>query len=431
MDITFSGPQARAHRLLKPGNTVVCAWGRGVGKSWFKRNGVWYLRIAEAIATGKPVRIVLLMPTLEQAKKVHGQLMLDELSGQWAFLGGKVNRSDWRVSFPDGSWIQWVTAENARNARGIRCDIVSIDECDDVDVETYDAIVGPWLSEPHSLKIVHLSGTPTRGRHGLLYKRFRMGLDGVPGHYSIHATYLDVPQFVDVARVESERPFIDPSLFDREWLCDFDAAEGLVYPMFSEKFHVREHMGGPFREILVGVDHGFEDPGVFGIFGVIGNGRDTRVHQLEEVWAKHKTEEWWLARAREVLMKYGRSGAPMYWYCDPSQPSRIEAYRRIGCRIGETDNSIEDGLSTVADFIAIRRPDGVPPYAKFSISKQCKETIKEFGMYRRKRDPKDRSTVLDTPEDRWNHAMDQLRYALHSHFSKARAIRDVRNLGAA
>jgi hypothetical protein len=389
----------------------------------------WWLLIAEWDGKRRPgaprpgVRIILLMPTLEQAKKVHRTEMMAELEGDWKFLGGVVNRSEWRVTFPGGSWIQWVTAERAKSIRGIRCDYVCLDEADCIDLETLQAVVLPWMSEPHSLAMTLIAGTPERGRFGLLYDRFRKGQDGAQDHFSYHATYKDSGGYADAERIEKQRPFIEPALFAREYLCDFDAAEGLVYPMFDEDFHVRKPRPDQvWNEILVGVDHGYEDPGVFLIVGVAGSGNEAVCHVLEEVYEQHKTESWWVDQCRATKTKYQRY--PTRWYADPSQPARIEAFRRqASVRIEGAQNAIEDGVSCVADKMFVRRVEGRDPYAKFYVDPSCKNYIRELGLYRRKRDPRNRERVLDDIQDKDNHANDAARYLCFSRFGKPTSSR--------
>ena len=288
VDFSKCTAQSRAFQALKPGNTVCLPWGRGIGKSWFLRRH-WYTRVAQYDGhereTGlggvvRGVRIVLLMPTLKQAKKVHAESMLNELrrDGEWGCLRGWVNRGDWRVTFPGGSWIQWVSAENAQDNRGLRCDVVGVDEADDVPREVYSAVVAPWFSEPWSLRETLIAGTPRRGRYGLLWRAHHTWTHGddtgpaVEGHYSFHATYRDAPAIVDRKLVELERQRLrgTPEIFEREWECNFDSGEGVVYPFFDRTFHVRlPDYGVPWTEILVGVDHGFEHPGAIVVAGVL------------------------------------------------------------------------------------------------------------------------------------------------------------------
>lgn len=416
MKIHLEPIQAAAHRAIQPTSTVCLPWGRGGGKSHFQRLQ-WYLAVAKWDGQLRPgaaepgVRIVLFMPTLEQAKKVHADKMIGELEGPWAFLGAKVNRNDWRITFPGGSWIQWVSAVRADNARGIRCDMVSLDEADDLEANVVDSVIVPWFSEPHSLKITIPSGTPRKGRHGYLHKMHAAGVAGLPGHHSFHATYRDFPHFIDQAYAEKVRASMSPEIFKREWECDFSASEGLVYSTFLEDFHVREpEPGTVWSEVIVGMDHGWEDPGVILVIGLQGSGRDTTAHVLGEVYAQHKTEDWWVEQARQIAGWYPHAK----WFSDPSRPDRNNAVaKKAGVRMCQTNNSILDGVDTVQNMLAVRESGG-REYAHLYVSPRCKNTIAEIHLYRRKRNPRNTEEVLEDIEDKNNHAMDALRYALHS-----------------
>lgn len=449
VDLSKCLAQTRAHKAFVPGTTVCLAWGRGIGKSFFQRLA-WYLLVAQwdgvrREGAKKPgIRIVLLMPTLEQAKKVHADLMLDELENDWAFLGGKVNRTTWRVTFPGGSWIQWVSAERAALIRGLRCDIVSVDEADDIDPELLASVSLPWFSEPFSLKMLMIGGTPRRGRYGLLYAAYKYWpslahwQEQFPGdvekarrfaskHASFHATAYDAPKLVDPDYVEEVRGKTAPEIFAREWLCDFDAAEGLVYPMFDESFHVRRPPKDVvWRDIVVGADHGWEDPGVLLIGGVVGSGRDAELWLLKEVYAKHRESSWWEEQVRGIVGPYPRA----LFFGDPSRPDVLSAWGKLGARVQETDNSIEPGVMAVADRMVIRQRGEHEPRQRFSrlyISPDCRMTIRELGMYRRKRDTRNPDVILDAIEDKNNHAMDALRYLTVGYFGRVPA---GRNLGA-
>lgn len=437
MQVPLSRPQMAAMKALQPGHTVCIPWGRGGGKSKFHRL-FWYRLVMEwdgrriPGAPRRGVRIVLIMPTLEQARKVHEGPMLAELSDEWAFLGGRLNRQTWCVTFPGGSTIQWVTAERAKHTRGIRCDVVSIDECDDIPTETYDAIVGPWLSEPWSLGLKLLGGTPTRGRYGLLYRTHARGSglltdnDGnaFTDHASFHATCYDFPsKWISAAEIERNRKSSPAELFSREWMCDFDAAEGLVYPDFSEDFHVRDpHPDTVWQQVIVGADWGYSDPAALLVLGIAGGGRDVTVHLLRETYVTGKTDSQIAEEARRIEVMYPRAK----WYGDPSRPQTIASLKReAGINIIAADNAIDDGIATVLDTLLIRTDDQERSWSQLYISPSCVNTRREFGLYRRKRDPRNRERVLDDIEDKNNHAMDALRYAIQSHFGGAdRSIRE-------
>jgi hypothetical protein len=429
LSVRLNKPQSAAIRRVEPGNTVCLRFGRGVGKTKFQRLA-WYSLIArwDGINRGHGIhgiRIVLLTPTFKQAIDTYAALIASELAHEWGFLGGVINKTRWRIDFPGGSWIQFFGAENAESARGLRCDVASLDECDDIDYGVFDAIVTPWFSEPWSLKIKIASGTPKRGRHGLLYKLWKAGNDGLADHYSFHSTYKEVPENVSSAYVESVRSTMNPSTFKREWDADFDSAEGLVYAMFSLDIHVREpDYGVPYDEILVGVDHGWNDPGVFLVGGVIGHGRDAIVHWLEEVWAKERDTSWWGDKASDVAWRYRHYR--QRWYADPSRPDRIvdlrkavrakhpELAERFSIEPGE--NEIEAGVDAVADRMMPRETESGERTARMYFSPKCVETLAELGKYRRKRDPKDQERILDDIVDANNHCCDAARYPIMTRF---------------
>lgn len=430
IQVELNRPQTRAFRALQPGHTVAIPWGRGVGKSWFIRRS-WYLLVAEHDGRPRPgaqhqrgVRIVLLMPTFKHCVDVHGALLSAELEGQWAFLGGKLNRSRWRVDFPGGSWIQFFGAKEADAARGLRCDAATVDEADDIDPEVIDGIVNPWFSEPWSLGVKLIGGTPLRGRYGLLYRSHK-ALDAagkpLPRHVSVHATYRDAPETVSAEYVERIRAETPPEVFRREWECDFDAAEGLVYDLFRESFHVRAcDPRAVFSEVIVGADWGYEDPFALVAVGVLGSGQDAVLHVVREVYQSHKTapEIVDIARSWKTLYPQAR------WFADPSQPAMIELLRReAGLRIQGADNAIDDGIAAVAARLLVRQRHDGSEWSRLFVDPSCTSLIREFGLYRRKRDPRNKERVLDSIEDRNNHALDALRYAIFSRFGRPPATR--------
>lgn len=432
VEVRLNKPQSLAYRAMGDDHTVVTPWGRGVGKSKFQRL-CWYLAIAELDGKARPgaswlhgIRILLLAPTFKQAIDVHAAALELELGGQWKFLRGKLRKDKYRVDFPGGSSIQFFGAENADAVRGLRCDMITVDECDDVDPDIFDAICQPWLSEPWSKKRILAGGTPRRGRHGLLWKLDEFAREKRPGFASIRATYKDAPENVSQEFVERVRAITPPEIFAREWECDFDSAEGLVYSTFLEKFHVRPaDPRAKYSEILVGVDHGFEDPGVFLVVGVQGSGHDAACHVLYEVVEKGRDTSWWQQKAREVLKAFPKS----FWFIDPSRPDRIEDLRKVGVRAMETDNAIDAGVSAIQDRLTVRRA-GNDSYARLYVDPTCKNLIREFGLYRRKRNPRNKAEVLEAIEDKHNHTMDALRYAIYSRFGGPQAVRNLHNLPA-
>ena len=478
INLKFNRPQFRAFHALRPGNSVFLGFGRGVGKSWLLRQLCWLL-VAEherktrtnALTPFSGVRITALAPTLTQWKDIHGAGIDEELSpgGRWGHLGGKVDHNRGQVTFPNGSLLRPFPASehNSRTARGMRTDILLADEVDDIDPSVYDGVAIPWLSEPWSLGIQILAGTPTRGRHGLWWRSLKAGefgqrlregsisedealasqggqaaldvfeslapenwppqlptdpraaaLSVLSGFYSFHATYRDAPETVSPIAVARAKAQMVPSTFKREWEADPDAGEGQVYP-FREDFHVQAPPPAThWVEFWIGVDHGWNDPGVFLLCGITGRGDDATLWVLDEVYRTETPNAWWDEKAREWSRKYGGELdlSPPTFAVDRSRPDRISDLTQTGVNARGAINAIEPGVARVADLLSVRHYETSEPRARLYVHPRCANTIREFGEYRRKKDPRDPQRFLEAIEDRNNHAMDALRYACVERF---------------
>lgn len=481
LDLGFrlNQPQFDAFSAVRARTTVFYGWGRGVGKSWFSRLN-WWLQVAEwdgKRRDGCPnnlrgVRIMVLMPTLKQFKDVHWDGIVSELGpgGQWEFLGAKLNGQRGEITFPGGSVVRpFPAAEHtSKKARGMRVDILCADEIDDIDPDVYYAIAIPCLSEPWSLGIELLGGTPTRGRHGLWYamrargevaRRLRAGElseddalnnesaqdilmvfegmheddwpEGVPkgareatihvlrSYYGFHATYKDAPETVSALAVARARSTTPLATFQREWEANPDAGEGVIYA-FDERFHVRH---APrlmdFTSFGVGVDHGDVDPGVMILFGIVGSGRDAVAWAIDEWYEPGQLNSVWDKRIKE--WQFPIDGVPIQseCYADPSRKDRIRDWRNQGCNMRDLPadvKPIKAGLARVQDLLHIRRDDreGCEDWCRLYVDPRCKNLIREFGMYRWKKAPD--GTFLEKPADGFDHAMDAMRYFLAGHF---------------
>lgn len=428
IDLAFTAPQLWAHGAFnsRPGlpTTVCMPWGRGSGKSWFERTEGIHLAVASnygvvrasALEPFRGVRIVGLCPTLKQFRDIHAGPLEDELGGKWKHLGGRLNKSTLRIEWPDGSWFQPMpaAAASSKAARGLRCDIVLPDECDDILISVFRSVVKPWFSEPWSLKKTLAGGTPRMGRYGLLYHLHSLGISEDPAdarYFSKIATWKDSPEVVDASEVEDARRNTDPATFAREWECDFDSAEGLVYP-FDEAFHVAEPPPNVhFHRYAVGVDHGWEHPGAFVLIGITGHGDDAIAWVLDEDVASARPNPEWDRIAHD---KYHGLRA----WADPSRPDRIADLRRAGLNVQAADNAVEAGIARVASLLFRRTEEDAPDWSRLYIHPKCTHLIGEMKGYRRKADPRAPGKYLDEVVKTNDDAQDALRYVIMGEFGR-------------
>ena len=432
VDVRILKHQAEPFRLLFDGipKTITLVWGRGLGKSFFIRLVIWLLiakwfgkkrKTLDGEITG--IRVYLLMPTLKQFKQVHGALLEAENAGKWAFLGGKLNKTDWSITFPDGSYFIPVPAALATSerGRGFRADVAVFDEGDDIDKSIRTSITQPWFSEPWSLALELIAGTPKQGRNGMLFEGYSDGQSTDPdlaNFYSFRTKSEECPEIFSPRLLAEAKRKYPPAVYSREFEVDFDSAEGLVYP-FEESFHVRApDENVRFHRYAIGGDHGWNDPGVLLFGGVAGHGEDSLIWILEEHYASERPNHEWDAIVAERYQ--GIRG-----WMDPSRPDRINDYRRAGLNAVGADNSIPAGVARVAELLFRRKLEEGDDYARLYIHPRCVNTIREFKSYRRKRDPHNANAFLEDIEDRNNHALDSLRYMVIGEFGRSLSRRGL------
>lgn len=415
-------PQAKAWGIISAGKpaTVCLDWSRGTGKSQFLRQGGIFMLVAQhwnRVATNelgqtyRGIRVAGLMPTLKQFRDVHAQLLEQDCYDKFKCLGGKLNRSTLGITFPNGSWFIPVPAAVAtsKSGRGLRCDAVVGDECDDIDPGVRASVVKPWFSElfppDQAVKLEVYGGTYRRGRYGLLYQLREFGRDPTLERYHwLRATYRDCPEIVDPAEVEDARRTTPKAIFAREWECDPDSAEGLVLP-FDEDFHVREIPEHAMRgaRVVVGCDHGWVDPGSLIEYALVGHGRDAILWAVREHYASERPNQEW-----DAIVHKHYQGTRIW--ADPSRPDRIADYRKAGANCQGANNEIEAGIARLVQLMSKREDEDGVTRCQFYVSRNCPNLIREMGCYRRKRDPNNPDGYLEQIVDKDNHAIDPTRY---------------------
>jgi len=173
------------------------------------------------------------------------------------------------------------------------------------------------------------------------------------------------------------------------------AAQGLVYPMFSQERHVVTALPERFERCAVSCDYGTVNPSSFGLWGLRG-----------DVWTRLR-EYYWDSRQRgqqrtdeehyRALEQLVGPLDPDFVACDPSAASFMECIRRHGrFAVVPARNDVLTGIRRVADAL---RADRLQFHAG------CTDCIREFGLY-----AWEDGAGRDAPRKEHDHAMDDLRY---------------------
>lgn len=249
-----------------------------------------------------------------------------------------------------------------------------------------------------------------------------------PGHW-LKTDYLDRAGELDLMKMRftiDDNEFLDPEyvrqlkreytgvFYDRFILGNWVVAEGLVYPIFSEKEHVvhalPECCAHPEKgqgEYYISVDYGTKNPFSAGLWCFSG-GEATRIAEYYYDGRKSKRprtdEEHYAALeklARHEVWDRGKRVVEAYpiqcVVIDPSAASMIECIRRHGSfSVRAAKNDVIPGIGVTGSLLAA---------GKLKIHADCKDCIREFGVYSWDEKAKGDQVIKEN-----DHAMDDIRY---------------------
>lgn len=174
------------------------------------------------------------------------------------------------------------------------------------------------------------------------------------------------------------------------------AAQGTVYPMFSEETHVRVPPDiNSMRRFFISCDYGTVNPSSFGLWGEYAG----KWYRVREYYYNSRTEGEQRTDIEhyEGLEKLAGTLEIEAVIVDPSAASFIQCIRRKGrFTVIPAKNDVLDGIRQVSDALK---------QEMIYFSPECKDTIREFSLYKW-----DEKTVRDAPRKENDHAMDDLRY---------------------
>ena len=168
--------------------------------------------------------------------------------------------------------------------------------------------------------------------------------------------------------------------------------EGLVWPGLTG-CETTDPLPEKWRRVVAGVDWGWTHPFVIELLGEDLQGQPWAFGEHYETM---QSPEQMVAAALERQRVFNVET----WYCDPSEPGNIAAFRRAGLNAVAADNAVIPGITSVASLIDrdLRVSD-------------CPHLLRESYCWEQKRDGTFRQ---DKPRKEDDNGADSLRYATHS-----------------
>ena len=209
----------------------------------------------------------------------------------------------------------------------------------------------------------------------------------------LHFTMRDNPSLTP-AIIDRYEKLYSGAFYERFVLGRWVAAQGSVYPMFSQSAHVKEPPQG-FEKFYISCDYGIVNPSSFGLWGLSAGVwyriseyyYDSRRVGEQRTDSEHYSALLDLAGGRKIEAVI----------VDPSAASFIECIRRDGrFTVIPARNDVLDGIRRVSDSLKSGR---------ILFSPACRDSIREFGLYRW-----EENSAKDAVRKENDHAMDDIRY---------------------
>lgn len=221
----------------------------------------------------------------------------------------------------------------------------------------------------------------------------------------LHFTMKDNPSLTP-AIIRRYEKLYSGAFYERFVLGRWVAAQGCVYPMFSQEKHV-VHPPASFEKYYISCDYGTVNPSSFGLWGENGGKWyrireyyfDSRAEGSQKTDSEHYAALCELADGLEITAVI----------VDPSAASFIECIRRGRMfDVIPAKNDVIDGIRRVSDCLKEGR---------ILFSHECKASIREFGLYRW-----ESSSSKDAVRKENDHAMDDIRYFVSTVLSQEEDI---------
>lgn len=213
----------------------------------------------------------------------------------------------------------------------------------------------------------------------------------------IQSTYKDNPFLpaelvAEIERLQTE----DPTYWQIYGLGEKAVSQAIIYP----KWDTFNEPNQGYHDRIFALDFGFNNPSVLLELRLVDG---LHCYVYERVYSSKLTN----SQLIQACAPYLDKRTPIY--ADSAEADRIEEFSLAGYNIHPATKDVHKGIDTVKTF-------------RLHIDSQAGNTIKEIKSYKWKEDRDGR--VLDQPVKLNDHAMDALRYGLHTHHkSQQRAIK--------
>jgi phage terminase large subunit len=364
---------------------VVLEGGARSSKTW----SVLQYFIVDAFESKKPKEYDIVRETLPALKASAMKDFEDILKSNGLYHEENHNKSE-NIYTVHGSHFNFysanpATAKETKKLRGRKRDKILLNEANEMTLDTYRQVAMRTTEQ------VVLDYNPSE-EESWIYDHIIPRKDCT----FLQSTYKD-------------NPFLEQSIIDEIELLKDDDPEywtiyglgrrgkrsGIIFPNYRIVPSFPENC----KDILYGMDFGFNDPKVVVKLGRVG--KQIFVHQL--LYKRGMIREEFIPELKKLIPYESRSDE---YYADSADPESIEAIYRAGFNIHPADKSKDSVLTGI---------EAVKAY-ELCITAESIDVQKDVKNYKWKKDKN--GIFLDVPIHAFSHACDAIRYPVFTHWSK-------------
>lgn len=393
---TYNLHQGQSSVLRSTARFTAAIAGTGGGKTaigplWIAQR---IAKIQEKIESGErdivqdPIMGMVIAPTYKVLARATAPTLVRSFAG--TDLEGRYVPTSNLYYLPNGMGEIWVlSSDNPGGLEGGQFDFVWMDEGGQMKYDAWIAIQGrTGLKEAPVL----ITTTPY-GLNWLYHKVYKQSLKNDPNYACFAWSSIENPRYPK-AEYERAKREMSRSRGAQRYDGKFVKAAGLVYPDLDGCLRDPDTITIPEHAVLYGgMDFGWNDPfcGLCAAKWIVTDEKGTR--DVLYVWYERYK--------RLTLMSDHAEALPpaVTWFADPSRPDSAKELRMAGHTVKKAYNDIVVGIDAVTSRIYSDR---------LWISGDCRAVIAEAAEYAYPEE--DDETVGEIPVDKFNHAMDALRY---------------------
>lgn len=325
----------------------------------------------------EPLHISVCSVTLGHLKKGALKDFIFILS-QLGLYDEKVHNKTNNTFHLGGSFLEFFSLDQPGKARGPRRDILYVNECNLIPYETFNQLL------LRTRKQAFIDYNPADEYHWI-YDKLLPREDVT----FIKSTFRDNPFLSAEVVKEIERlKETDPELWRIYGEGERGTNRNTIYPNWELCDSIPEGC-----DIIYGLDFGYINPSALVRIGI----KEKSAYCEEVYYQSYLTNAQRIEKARELLPTH-EMRQPLY--CDSAEPQDIEEFYKAGFNAKASNKDVEKGINKMKEY-------------KIFITRGSVNIQKEIKSYKWQEDKNGR--ILESPVKFNDHALDAIRYAVHTH----------------